>query len=125
MQSRKHKTELTTTKSEQDCTAQNEATDHKNSSTRTSPYFDKPKDLDEAALQPTELPKLTLSRQLKRKSHKHLQYPDFIPPKSPHGLVQEQLYSEPWKLLVATIFLNRTTGREISFAFNDLHVYEV
>ena len=42
--------------------------------------------------------------------HKHLEYPDFVPPSSPHGLVQEQLFKEPWKLLVATIFLNRTTG---------------
>lgn len=45
------------------------------------------------------------------KNHKHLLYPDFHPPKSPFSLVQEQLYEEPWKLLVATIFLNRTTGK--------------
>jgi len=32
------------------------------------------------------------------------------PPKSPFGLVQEQLYEHPWKLLVATVFLNKTTG---------------
>jgi len=42
--------------------------------------------------------------------HRHLLYPDFAPPASPFGLVQEQLYKEPWKLLVATIFLNKTTG---------------
>jgi len=34
----------------------------------------------------------------------------YKPPKSPHNLVQEELYSNPWQLLVATIFLNRTTG---------------
>ena len=61
--------------------------------------------------QQTELPKLTLSGQVKRKRHKHLEYPGFVPPKLPHSLVQEQLYTDPWKLLVATIFLNRTTGR--------------
>lgn len=44
------------------------------------------------------------------KRHRHLLYPDFSPPQSPFGLVQEQLYKEPWKLLVATIFLNKTTG---------------
>ncbi len=42
--------------------------------------------------------------------HRHILYPDFSPPQSPYGLVQEQLYKEPWKLLVATIFLNKTTG---------------
>lgn len=42
--------------------------------------------------------------------HRHLLYPDFHPPASPFHLVQEQLYKEPWKLLVATIFLNKTTG---------------
>ena len=46
-----------------------------------------------------------------KKSPRHLDFPDFAPPSSPYGLVQEQLYSEPWKLLVATIFLNRTAGR--------------
>ena len=46
-----------------------------------------------------------------KKSPRHLDFPDFAPPSSPYGLVQEQLYSEPWKLLIATIFLNRTTGR--------------
>lgn len=35
----------------------------------------------------------------------------YVPPKSPFNLIQEQLYTDPWKLLVATIFLNRTGGR--------------
>lgn len=43
--------------------------------------------------------------------HRHLAYPDYVPPKSPYNLVQESLYKDPWKLLVATIFLNRTSGR--------------
>ncbi|CAK8671026.1 unnamed protein product [Clavelina lepadiformis] len=34
----------------------------------------------------------------------------WIPPKSPYHLVQETLFHDPWKLLVATIFLNRTSG---------------
>ena len=33
------------------------------------------------------------------------------PPKSPFNLVQEVLYHDPWKLLIGTIFLNRTTGK--------------
>ena len=112
--SKRQKSKSASTKLEPDhTTTQDEPRDHKNSNSRTSPYFDKPNDSDEVASQQIELPRLTLSGQLKRKRHKHLQYPDFVPPKSPHGLVQEQLYNEPWKLLVATIFLNRTTGMEI------------
>ena len=62
------------------------------------------------------IPKLTLSERSTetKRTPRHLQFPDFVPPKSPHNLVQEQLYKEPWKLLVATIFLNRTTGVKLS-----------
>lgn len=38
--------------------------------------------------------------------------PKWIPPKSPFNLIQESLFHDPWKLLVATIFLNRTTGKK-------------
>ena len=54
------------------------------------------------------------------KKHRHLLYPDFRPPESPFQLVQEQLFKEPWKLLVATIFLNRTTG--MCFVYSSLQV---
>ena len=37
---------------------------------------------------------------------------NWVPPKSPYGLVQEILFHDPWKLLIATIFLNKTTGKE-------------
>jgi len=37
--------------------------------------------------------------------------PVWIPPKSPFDLVQEKLYTQPWKLLVATIFLNKTNNK--------------
>uniref|UniRef100_A0A4W4H6X2 Methyl-CpG-binding domain protein 4 n=1 Tax=Electrophorus electricus TaxID=8005 RepID=A0A4W4H6X2_ELEEL len=32
----------------------------------------------------------------------------WTPPRSPFNLVQETLFHDPWKLLVATIFLNKT-----------------
>lgn len=32
----------------------------------------------------------------------------WIPPRSPHNLIEEVLYHDPWALLVATIFLNKT-----------------
>ncbi|XP_062854616.1 methyl-CpG-binding domain protein 4 [Trichomycterus rosablanca] len=35
----------------------------------------------------------------------------WTPPRSPFKLVQETLFHDPWKLLVATIFLNRTSGK--------------
>lgn len=34
----------------------------------------------------------------------------WTPPRSPFNLVQETLFHDPWKLLVATIFLNKTSG---------------
>ncbi|XP_005091733.1 neurofilament heavy polypeptide [Aplysia californica] len=36
----------------------------------------------------------------------------WVPPRSPFCLVQESLFHDPWKLLIATIFLNKTTGRQ-------------
>lgn len=35
----------------------------------------------------------------------------WTPPRSPFNLVQEILFHDPWKLLVATIFLNKTSGK--------------
>ncbi|XP_071960825.1 uncharacterized protein [Antedon mediterranea] len=34
----------------------------------------------------------------------------WTPPKSPYNLVQESLFHDPWKLLIATMFLNKTRG---------------
>lgn len=31
------------------------------------------------------------------------------PPQSPFGLIEEQLFNDPWKLLVACILLNKTS----------------
>ena len=36
----------------------------------------------------------------------------WTPPKSPYKLVQETLFHDPWKLLVSSIFLNRTAGEK-------------
>ncbi|KAK3585865.1 hypothetical protein CHS0354_038396 [Potamilus streckersoni] len=35
----------------------------------------------------------------------------WTPPKSPFNLIQESLFHDPWKLLIATIFLNKTSGK--------------
>ena len=37
--------------------------------------------------------------------------PSWHPPVSPFHLVEEFLYSDPWRLLVACIFLNKTTAK--------------
>ncbi|XP_053480580.1 methyl-CpG-binding domain protein 4 isoform X1 [Ictalurus furcatus] len=58
---------------------------------RTSPYFKRKND----GLSPP-----------KRKAFRK-----WTPPRSPFNLVQETLFHDPWKLLVATIFLNRTSGK--------------
>ena len=71
----------------------------------TSPYFHSAATKKNTAALPEKPPNSEHKR-----TPRHLDYPDFVPPSSPHGLVQEQLYKEPWKMLIATIFLNRTTG---------------
>ncbi|XP_015280756.1 PREDICTED: methyl-CpG-binding domain protein 4 [Gekko japonicus] len=35
----------------------------------------------------------------------------WTPPRSPFNFFQEALFHDPWKLLIATIFLNRTSGK--------------
>ena len=35
------------------------------------------------------------------------------PPASPYGLIEEYLYQEPWKLLVACMLLNVTSGLQV------------
>ena len=34
----------------------------------------------------------------------------WTPPRSPYCLIQEDLYSDPWQLLIATIFLTKTSA---------------
>ncbi|XP_066499476.1 methyl-CpG-binding domain protein 4 [Hoplias malabaricus] len=58
---------------------------------KTSPYFSRKRD----GLSPP-----------KRKALRK-----WTPPRSPFNLVQETLFHDPWKLLVATIFLNKTSGK--------------
>ncbi|XP_076022737.1 methyl-CpG-binding domain protein 4 [Genypterus blacodes] len=60
---------------------------------KTSPYFSR-KPLKDGLSPP------------RRKAFKK-----WTPPRSPFNLVQETLFHDPWKLLVATIFLNKTSGK--------------
>lgn len=38
---------------------------------------------------------------------------NWVPPVSPYGLIQEQLYQDSWKVLVACMLLNKTGGRQV------------
>ncbi|XP_072328107.1 methyl-CpG-binding domain protein 4 isoform X2 [Scyliorhinus torazame] len=59
---------------------------------KTSPYFSS---------------KYSASSPPKRKA-----FAKWIPPRSPFKLVQETLFHDPWKLLIATILLNKTSGKK-------------
>ena len=48
---------------------------------------------------------------LKSKKKKGKNKPKWKPPPSPYNLIQEQLYEDPWKLLVSTIFLSKSKGK--------------
>ncbi|XP_072176784.1 uncharacterized protein [Diadema setosum] len=66
-------------------------------STRRSPYFGR---------NSVSLPPPGNSRNGNRSARQ------WTPPRSPYNLLQESLFHDPWKLLVGTIFLNRTTGKK-------------
>ncbi len=36
-----------------------------------------------------------------------------MPPKSPHGLIQEDLWPNEWKILIACLLLNLTTRKQV------------
>ncbi|GAB4822354.1 hypothetical protein N2152v2_009400 [Parachlorella kessleri] len=42
------------------------------------------------------------------------------PPVSPYGLLEEELYDDPWKLLVACMLLNKTSGKQVRKVIWDL-----
>jgi len=44
---------------------------------------------------------------------------DWIPPRSPHGLIQEDLWPNEWKILVACVLLNLTTRKQVDKVIDD------
>lgn len=38
---------------------------------------------------------------------------NWVPPKSPHGLIQEDLWPDRWKMLVSCLMLNLTTRKQV------------
>ena len=61
---------------------------------------------------PMKLKKSPYFSVTKLKRPRHFFYPNYTPPASPFNLIQEELHEDPWKVLVSTIFLNRTTGKQ-------------
>lgn len=47
-----------------------------------------------------------------RNTHEH-DHTRWIPPASSYGLLEEQLYEDPWKLLVACMMLNKTSINQV------------
>ena len=45
--------------------------------------------------------------------HKNMRIALWEPPASPFFLIEEVLYNDPWKLLVACMLLNKTTGKAV------------
>ncbi|MCO5566940.1 hypothetical protein L7F22_020623 [Adiantum nelumboides] len=44
----------------------------------------------------------------------------WVPPVSVHALIQEELYKDPWKVLVACMLLNKTSGKQMRKIIWDL-----
>ncbi|XP_036593975.1 methyl-CpG-binding domain protein 4 [Trichosurus vulpecula] len=72
----------------------------------------------ENTIQRTQVEKRKTSQYFSNKNNKEVLSPPrrklfkkWTPPRSPFNLVQETLFHDPWKLLIATIFLNRTKGK--------------
>ncbi|XP_071056978.1 methyl-CpG-binding domain protein 4-like [Onthophagus taurus] len=57
---------------------------------------------------PNNRHKPQLSDPIRPRKEKNQDTIKFIPPISPYHLIEEQLFDDPWKLLTATIFLNKT-----------------
>ncbi len=78
-------------------------------STRRSPYFASKKKKKKKKEKETEFSGEDITT--KKKVAETWDPPKWTPPRSPFNLIQEDLFHDPWKLLVATIFLNRTDGK--------------
>lgn len=63
----------------------------KNESVKRSPYF--------------------IRKKSRLKPHLVSKKLTWVPPKSPYNLIQETLFHDPWKLLLGTIFLNKTCAK--------------
>ncbi|GAX78718.1 hypothetical protein CEUSTIGMA_g6156.t1 [Chlamydomonas eustigma] len=46
--------------------------------------------------------------------------PQWVPPASPYCLVEEVLYKDPWKLLLACMLLNKTSARQVRLVLGPL-----
>ena len=49
----------------------------------------------------------------RQKAHNNPRIAVWEPPVSPYGLLEEDLYQDPWKLLIACMLLNKTSGKQV------------
>ncbi len=84
------------------------------STSQNSPIKDSTPDIDHQRL----ITDISLWKSSKPSKFVHT--PKSRQPRSPFNLIQEILYEEPWKLLLATIFLNRTPGTRALALMNSL-----
>ncbi|KAM6059909.1 methyl-CpG-binding domain protein 4 isoform 2-T3 [Theristicus caerulescens] len=69
-------------------------------------------EMDANVLQPHDQKSFTAVKMLPAPSPpRRKAFRKWTPPRSPFNLVQETLFHDPWKLLIATIFLNKTSGK--------------
>ena len=61
-------------------------------------------------LHPAQVPKALLGLQVEGEPRMHT----WDPPASPFSLIEEVLYNDPWRLLLACMLLNKTSGRAVS-----------
>nr|XP_018911666.1 PREDICTED: methyl-CpG-binding domain protein 4-like [Bemisia tabaci] len=54
---------------------------------------------------------LDSSERIKQEEDPSRQRDTWIPPRSPYALIQEDLFANPWQLLIATIFLTKTRAQ--------------
>ncbi|KAI5068092.1 hypothetical protein GOP47_0016437 [Adiantum capillus-veneris] len=57
---------------------------------------------------------------VKALGQRHIVNKTWVPPISVHALIQEELYKEPWKVLVACMLLNKTSGKQMRKIIWDL-----
>ncbi|XP_008585249.1 PREDICTED: methyl-CpG-binding domain protein 4 [Galeopterus variegatus] len=90
----------------------------RDSCSQTNKDFTSEKGFQEESIPRTQIEKRKTSWYFTSKYNKEALSPPrrkafkkWTPPRSPFNLVQETLFHDPWKLLIATIFLNRTSGK--------------
>ena len=63
---------------------------------------------------------ISRGKKRRRMDAQQQQVVEWIPPVSPYGLLEEELYKDPWKLFVSCILLNKTSAVQVRQVIWDL-----